>query len=55
MQHAPLRDTLAGLGAVAQRVALDDGHPLEVVGEHPRGQQAGHAADDDDGVRGVGG
>ena len=55
VQHAPLRDALAGPHAVRQRVALDERHLLEVVGKHPRGQQTGHAAADDDGVSGVGG
>jgi hypothetical protein len=54
MQHAPLRDALAGLRALRQRVALDKRHLLEVVGAHPCGQQTGHATADDHGVTGVG-
>jgi hypothetical protein len=36
MQLVALRDALTGLCAVGQRVALDERHLLEVVGEHPR-------------------
>jgi len=46
-------DALAGLRAVRQRVALDERHLLEVVGEYPRGQQTSHAAADDHGVTGA--
>jgi hypothetical protein len=54
VQHAALRDALAGLHAIRQGVALDERYLLEVVGEHPRGQQTGHPAADDDGMSGVG-
>ena len=40
---ASVRLALSGHGVVHDRVALEDGHPVEVAAQHARGEQAGHA------------
>src|SRR5262249_22559350 len=47
---AALRHALAVLRAFGQPVALDEGHELEMLGEHARGHQAGDAAAEGNGV-----
>jgi hypothetical protein len=42
-----LGDTLPILGRLREPVTLDDGHPLVCVGQHPGGQQPGHARTQD--------
>ena len=53
MQWRACGTPLRNAGLVGERIALDDRHAVEVGGEHTRGQQAGHAAADDDGVLGA--
>lgn len=50
MHVAGLRYSLPVLHTFGEAVALDDGHPLEAVGEDAGGQKTGHAAPDHDGV-----
>ena len=51
MQVARLRLPLARLGAVGNRVALDQRDAVKVVAQDTGGQQAGHTGAEDDGVR----
>jgi len=50
VQVASLRHAGTGGRTVGEPVPIEDGNPVEVVGEHPGHQDPGHAGTYDDGV-----
>ena len=47
VQVPGLGDSLAELGSFGELVPLDNGHPLEALGQRPQDQETHHAAADD--------
>ena len=50
MRVPSVRHALAMGRHGGQAIALDDGHMLDVIGQHACRDQAGHASTDDDGM-----